>query len=1653
MAKISTYPIISLPTFNDLLIGTDVENLNETKNFTIGDIADLIIVGNYVPYIGAIDDVDLGIHSITASSFIVPGGLSTEFVKADGSLDSTVYQPAGNYITGLSGEATASGPGVSAVVLSNGAVIGKVLTGLTITGGSISSSDSVLQAFGKLQNQVNGLYGGAIYQGTWNALTNTPTLTSSVGTQGYYYIVSVAGNTVLDGISDWNVGDWAIFDGTAWQQVDNTDTVVSVNGQVGIVVLTTTDIAEGTNLYYTDTRARASLTLTTTGSSGASTYNNLTGAFNIPNYTLSGLGGVPSSRQLSINGTAYDLSADRSWSVGTVTSIGTSGPLTGGTITGSGTIGITQSGAASDGYLSSTDWNIFNNKQNALVNPVTGTGTVYYIPMWSAVTALTDSIISYSSNVVNYNYNSASGATVNYINTNGTAYTYTIQMNNTGTRQTYHSYTDGNIIQRINSNDVSRNLQSGQLVLPYYTTLGSFTGTSVGYLGFDASGNILTVSALSSVGLSMPSAFTVSNSPLTSNGTIAVTGAGLASQYVRGDGTLADFPSGGGGGGASITYYLNGSVNQGTFGGNVYYQMDKTPIIGTGTDFSRGTNGYIAQFITDVGVPNALLIPGGNWNLEFYFSASSGGGAPSFYVELYKYNGTTFTLISSNSATPETITGGTAIDAYFTPLAVPETILAATDRLAIRIYVTTVGKTITLHTENSHLCEIITTFTTGITTLNGLTKQVQYFAVGTSGTDFAISSATDTHTFNLPTASATNRGALSSADWSTFNGKVGGTGVSGQVAYWNGTNSQTGSNNLFWDAANARLGIGTATPAVTLDVRNGVNLYTSGASANSHYLELISTTSTDGYVNFRRSGGANGPAAYYISGGIARFSYDAATGDTILGAYANSPLLFFTNSSERARFTAAGRLLLGTSTEASFLLDVNGTARVSGATSTPALITGTASQTYLALDNTSASSWGSAIDFRANGVGRLYIGTYGSIFGSANYDATILVTGATNAFRINVNNSSSSALLISSTGAATFSSLAGTGSRIVVADASGTLSASAALSGYVTGSGVAGQVAYWDGTSSQTGSNNFTWDNAVGKLNLNSTTQYVSIAANTGLSITNSSTSANGVIGLTGSGFILQGRDGASTAYPILLQPYGGNVGIGTNAPTRRLHVVGTSALFQNAGTFELDLLNTTSGNYLRATAGATDSNIGTIQNIPFSFIMNGSRVGQFTSTNGNLILQNGGTFVDSGYRLDVNGTARVTGNTLISAGNLSIFTTNTPRRINLQVANGSKAAAIGIEAGGIIHSVIGADTSGTDYLQVASRAGIAFYSGSTIGNIVTDPTNEMMRLTTLGRLLLGTTTESTYLLDVNGTARVTDAVTFGSDINLTRASSPAIVSTTNQSIRFSTNGFTGTFDTSGRFTSTIGFRTDGFVQTVNLAVGASYYNTAAPTNGAIIQGNVGIGTTSPAYKMHLFNSGSVTSAIEASGAGADSILRFISPSQYWTITNDGTSAHLTFNRGGTDLIRFSNVGNLLVGTTADQGYRVQITGSGDNMLNVWGATTPSIRLDNAASGATQRFVIGLATATNNFIQGANAGDVCLTTASASAMVFGMWQTSSSSEVMRISTSSNVLIGKNTDSGQKLQVVGKVNLTSLPTSATGLVAGDIWNNGGVLNIV
>ena len=512
---------------------------------------------------------------------------------------------------------------------------------------------------------------------------------------------------------------------------------------------------------------------------------------------------------------------------------------------------------------------------------------------------------------------------------------------------------------------------NGRVLYDNAGILGEIAGTSSQFIKGNGSldSNTYLTSAVTSVGLSMPSAFSVANSPITTSGTIAVTGAGVTSQYIRGDGSLANFPTSTGGG-ASVSYYLNGSVSQGTLGGVAYKEINGVPVIGAGTDFTINANGYIAQFITDVGDPNKLLIPAGNWNFETYFSASSGGGSPQFYIELYKYNGTTFTLIASNSATPENITGGTAIDLYFTALAVPSTALLATDRLAVRFYVLHSGRTITMYTEDNHLSQIITTFSTGLTALNGLSSQVQYLAVGTTGTDFNISSATDTHTFNLPTASATNRGALSSADWTTFNNKVPTTrtltingttqdlsadrtftvstgitigttaitsGTVGRVLFEGTGNVVQESANLFWDNTNGRLGVGTASPSNKLDISGNatggnptrLGITNTGASGVA---DLFAFNDTGRFLGLQMFGStATSTFAGINNANLAKF----VTNNTfVVGTSGSNPLVFAMNGSvltgEVARFSTNSNFLINTTTDAGFKLDVNGTARVQG---------------------------------------------------------------------------------------------------------------------------------------------------------------------------------------------------------------------------------------------------------------------------------------------------------------------------------------------------------------------------------------------------------------------------------------------------------------------------------------------------------------------------------------------------------------------------------------------------------------------------------------------------------------------------------------------------------------------------------------------------
>lgn len=90
-----------------------------------------------------------------------------------------------------------------------------------------NSGVATLDTTGKLTaNQIpSSLLSGLTYKGTWNATSNTPVLSNSVGVEGNYYIVGTAGTTTIDGINAWGLGDWIVFNGGKWQKVDNTDSV------------------------------------------------------------------------------------------------------------------------------------------------------------------------------------------------------------------------------------------------------------------------------------------------------------------------------------------------------------------------------------------------------------------------------------------------------------------------------------------------------------------------------------------------------------------------------------------------------------------------------------------------------------------------------------------------------------------------------------------------------------------------------------------------------------------------------------------------------------------------------------------------------------------------------------------------------------------------------------------------------------------------------------------------------------------------------------------------------------------------------------------------------------------------------------------------------------------------------------------------------------------------------------------------------------------------------------------------------------------------------------------------------------------------------------------------------------------------------------
>lgn len=335
-------------------VGTITVDLNNSVNIsgtmTAGTFTDGTFTGSSGTY--------TGYASITSTVFVgaLTGNAST----------ATALASAGN-IT-LTGDTSSTGGPYTytsggnvniATTIADTTVTGKVLTNLpSPTSATIAASDTILAAMAKLQGQITGIPQGLVYKGTWNANTNTPTLASGTGTTGEFYIVSVAGSTNLDGITDWKVGDWAIFVEVGatdtWQKIDNTSDITGT-GTANKLAKWTAPTVLGTGLVEdngtTVTIGNSGNLLvegnTTLGDADADTTLIKGPGTADKNFIIHeglGVGTSPSygsaGQVLTSGGSAAAANTWTTPTTGTVTSIATNNGLTGGTITTTGTIGI-----------------------------------------------------------------------------------------------------------------------------------------------------------------------------------------------------------------------------------------------------------------------------------------------------------------------------------------------------------------------------------------------------------------------------------------------------------------------------------------------------------------------------------------------------------------------------------------------------------------------------------------------------------------------------------------------------------------------------------------------------------------------------------------------------------------------------------------------------------------------------------------------------------------------------------------------------------------------------------------------------------------------------------------------------------------------------------------------------------------------------------------------------------------------------------------------------------------------------------------------------------------------------------------------------------------------------------------------------------------
>ena len=355
--------------------GTDAANKNYVDNaiptvnnatITIAAGTNLITGGSFTTNQGSNETITINMETGGVGSGTY--GSSSNSTKID-NITVDAYGRVTAVSTGPTGQVNTINSGNTNTLTSSGS---STVT-LTPVTSAVSSSSSNLATGTQIQTAINSAVTGVLkYQGTWNASTNSPTLTSGSGTPGYYYIVSVAGSTNLDGITDWAVGDWAVFSDQAtdaWQKIDNTQVGnVTGSGSSGRIAVwnSASNITSDTGLTFNTSSNLLTIGGQVNWSGGSSVESNTAYDNMITAFSDSGSSTITLTLTQQDGGT---LTTSFSNPQGTVTSIATpsDGGLTGGTITSSGNLRLKNYSALSANRVMQWD-----NTNNQLINaPIT----------------------------------------------------------------------------------------------------------------------------------------------------------------------------------------------------------------------------------------------------------------------------------------------------------------------------------------------------------------------------------------------------------------------------------------------------------------------------------------------------------------------------------------------------------------------------------------------------------------------------------------------------------------------------------------------------------------------------------------------------------------------------------------------------------------------------------------------------------------------------------------------------------------------------------------------------------------------------------------------------------------------------------------------------------------------------------------------------------------------------------------------------------------------------------------------------------------------------------------------------------------------------------------------------------------------------------